>query len=113
MPYAVRKDGKGWRSVGNAGDVSPDETFSTDRPPIIQRIATVTRLQARAALYQAGLIDGVIAHVSGADYFTKLAWDYAQEFHRDSPLVESIGALSGITPSQLDDLFTFASTITA
>lgn len=33
MSYAVRNDGKGWRSVNSIEDVGPDETYSDTQPP--------------------------------------------------------------------------------
>jgi len=75
----------------------------------------VSRFQARAALLQADLLDDIEAYMAldTTDAFTKLAWKDAQDFNRSSPLVEAIGQLIGLTPAQLDDLFVFASTITA
>lgn len=32
MSYAVRKDGKGWRTVESINDIASDETFSTEIP---------------------------------------------------------------------------------
>ena len=33
--YAVKKDGSGWRAVGDAADCATDETFSETQPAII------------------------------------------------------------------------------
>lgn len=77
--------------------------------------ATVSRFQARASLYQANLLDDVESYMAmdSTDFFSKLAWNEAAEFKRTSPLAVSIGLLLGLTPEQLDDLFRFASTISA
>lgn len=75
----------------------------------------VTRFQALAALMQAGLLSDIEAYMSSpeADSFTQLAWKEASTFSRSSPLVTSIGGLFSLTEAQIDDLFVFASTITA
>lgn len=62
MPYAIRKDGQGWRSVDGPSDVGPDENFSSTEPVlsvsenalIVQQIAdletTVTDRRIREAV---------------------------------------------------------------
>lgn len=45
MSYAVRKDGKGWRAVNGASEVSVDETYSDTQPAPI----TPTTQELRAA----------------------------------------------------------------
>lgn len=86
-------------------------------PPVIPKVVPekVSRFQARAALYQANLLDDIEAYMAleTTDFFTKLAWTEATEFNRTSPMVASIGTLLGLTESQLDDLFVFAATIKA
>lgn len=85
------------------------------KPPVATPVPVVSAFQARAALLQASLLDDVEAYMAlpETDPFVKLAWDKAQEFRRDSPTVNSLAALLGLTDSQLDDLFRFANTITA
>lgn len=86
--------------------------FTKGPPPVISE---VTRFQALAALMQAGLLDDIEAYMASSevDVFTKLAWKEAITFSRSSPLVISIGTLFSLTDIQMDDLFMFASTITA
>lgn len=85
------------------------------KPPVVTPVPVVSAFQARAALLQASLLDDVEAYMTSptTDPFVKLAWDKAQEFRRDSPTVNSLATLLGLTNSQLDDLFRFAKTITA
>lgn len=73
----------------------------------------VTTYQAHAALYQAGLLDDIEAFMALAttDPLIKLAWQKVLHFERQSEMVLSIGALFGLSPVQLDDLFVFANTI--
>ena len=79
------------------------------------KVTLVSSFQARAALYQMGLLDDVEALMASpsADPLAKLAWSNATEFRRNSPTVESMKPLLGLTDAQLDDLFRFASTIYA
>lgn len=75
----------------------------------------VSRYQARAALLQAGLLDDVEALMASpsADAWDRLVWENAQDFERASPTIEAFRWPLGLTHEQLDDLFVFASTITA
>lgn len=73
----------------------------------------VSRFQARAALYGAGLLTTADAAIQAADEVAKLAWADAQEFRRNSPLVAAIAAQLSLTDEQLDDLFRTAATIEA
>lgn len=63
MSYAVRIDGKGWRSVNSADDVGVDETFSTEIP-ILDRTPTpqdlLNKLDADNALTQRNLRETVM-----------------------------------------------------
>jgi hypothetical protein len=34
MSYAIRKDGKGWRSIGDVSDVGADEDYSATQPQL-------------------------------------------------------------------------------
>ena len=76
---------------------------------------SVSPFQARAALLGAGLLDEVEAVMAAEETprLTKLAWNTAQEFLRDSPTVLSMGAALGLDSAQLDALFIEAATITA
>ncbi|MEZ0468895.1 hypothetical protein [Phaeobacter sp. SYSU ZJ3003] len=78
---------------------------------------TVSRLQAKAALLQMGLLDQVDALVGNLDQMTRLAWAEATSFRRDSPLLNALvthvlwpdGA--PLTGADLDALFDLAETI--
>ena len=73
----------------------------------------VSRFQARAALLQNNLLDTASGAIAQADAMSQLAWEDAQEFRRNSPLVNSIGGALSLTDEQLDDLFRLAKTIEA
>lgn len=73
----------------------------------------VSRFQARAALYQAGLLDQVEAAIAapGTDMMLKLAWQDAQTFKRESQFVAGMAQALGLSAQQLNDLFIAASQI--
>jgi len=73
----------------------------------------VSRFQALAALYQSGLLESVELAVSESDTLTQLAWKNAQEFRRDSPILQSIAQALDLTSDDLDALFKTASQIIA
>lgn len=76
---------------------------------------TVSRFQARAALYLQGLYGAVEAVMNDpdTDMVTRLAWADAQEFERNSPTVAAIAGLLGLSDEQVDALFVLASGIRA
>jgi hypothetical protein len=72
---------------------------------------TITPLQAKTALHQMGLLSTIETFMLTADVPTKIAWQTASEFKRDSVMLNSISALLGLTSEQVDDLFVLAKTI--
>lgn len=72
---------------------------------------TITPLQAKLALHAAGLLDTVEAFIAQADRPTQIAWEYASEFKRNSPMLLAMAGALGMTDTQLDGLFTAASAI--
>lgn len=75
----------------------------------------VSRFQAKAALLQAGLLGDVEALIAdpATDPLTKLAWQEAIEFRRQSPALLGVATALGWTDEQLDALFVSASQIEA
>lgn len=73
----------------------------------------VTRFQARAALYNAGLLESVEAYIAQVDtpMLVKLAWADAQTFSRTSDMIVSVAAGLGLTDAQIDALFIAAAVI--
>lgn len=73
----------------------------------------VTRFQARAALYNAGLLDSVENYIALSDtpMLVKLAWADAQSFVRTSDMIVSVAAGLGLTDAQVDALFVSAAVI--
>ena len=72
---------------------------------------TINQRQARLALLRASLLDKVEAAVVAAGGETKIAWDYSPTINRTDPLIATLGATLGLTPSAIDDLFRTASTL--
>ena len=102
-----------------AGEFGPVLSFdpALDVTPTPEPVKTVSRLQAKAALLQMGLLDQVDALVAGLDQMTRLAWAEATTFRRDSPLLISLSAYlvwpdgHALTKADLDALFDLAETI--
>ena len=91
-----------------SGDLQP--------PPIITPVPEeVSYFQGCAALMQAGYLDEVEAYMAAPDTdpFEKLAWRSITVIRRNSEITVRVGALLGLSESQIDDLFRFAKTITA
>lgn len=76
---------------------------------------TVSRMQAKAALYLAGRLDEVEAMMEAPEtpMLAKLAWRDALDFRRMSPTVLTMGSALGLSAEDLDDLFIAAGQIEA
>lgn len=66
---------------------------------------TLSPLQARLELLDAGLLDTVEAMVAASDRATQLAWHHATEFRRDSPLLIGMAQVIDLPPVALDGMF--------
>ena len=74
---------------------------------------TCTPFQGRIALSDAGLLANVETAIAAADEKTKVAWEYALEWKRNSPMITSLATALNMTDAQVDDLFKAASQIVA
>lgn len=78
-------------------------------------VAEVQMRQARLALLQAGYYDAVdnaINAMTGASgKAAKIEWQVSNTLRRNHPLVTTMGAMLGLSPSQLDGLFTLAASL--
>ena len=94
-------------------------TITAEEPlfpePVMTVPQTVSRFQARAALYQAGLLEAVemLMQDVHTSMFVRIAWQDAQEFKRQSPTVAAFAAALGMTERQVDELFIQAAQIKA
>ena len=65
----------------------------------------------RRALTQLGLRAAVEAAIAQADQDQKDMWNYATEFKRTHPIVNSLAASLGKTPEEIDALFSLANSL--
>lgn len=75
--------------------------------------ATCTPFQGRMALADANLLAGVETAVTAADEKTKVAWEYALIWQRNSPMIATLAGALQMTDAQIDDLFKAAAQIQA
>lgn len=130
---APRWNGTGWEAIPDfrgvkywapngeekvvqvAGELVPEGALLSPpaSAPMPSVPVVVTRLQAKAALLQAGLLDAANAHFAqaAADPMARLAWAEATTFERDSRLVAATAAALNLSSAQVDDLFRTASEI--
>lgn len=77
--------------------------------PIIP--TTVSMRQARLALLQNNLLDAVNAAINQGNEADKITWEYATEVNRADALVANMETALNLTATDLDALFTLASTL--
>jgi hypothetical protein len=65
----------------------------------------VTPFQAKAALFQAGLLSEVETHIANSEPLIQMAWNEALEFKRYSPAILSLASSLGWSDNDLDQLF--------
>ena len=85
----------------------------TEDIPVFKDFPLVSARQIRLALVKLGFslekIDAGISNFEEPELSeVKISWEYATEFHRYSPLLDSVGEKLGFTPDNLDDLFSLA-----
>lgn len=87
---------------------NPDGTYS--RPPVPVP-TSISPLQARKALRQAGLKAAVDAYVASLSEEEQEEWEYAIEVQRTGPTINNGWALLGRSQAELDDLFRLGATL--
>lgn len=98
VPYVIQKIGE---EVPEGASLIPPEAIPS----------VVSMRQARLSLLQAGLLASVNTAVASGSEADKITWEYATEVRRDDDLVQNLSVALGLTPGQLDDLFTTASNL--
>lgn len=120
MIYAFKDSNDGYYQVDiKHGEAIPEWAMSMTPCPVItqQDIVVipmeVTRFQALAALHLAGLLEQVEAIMAAPEtsVLTKLAWQNAQKFERQSQMVLAIAKVIPLSDQELDDLFITAAGI--
>jgi len=117
-PTFVSPAQDGWTN----GDYYLQEVDDTPGPvvPTIEELRVtmeVSRLQAKAVLYQHGLLTQIEGMMAQADFLTQMAWNEAQVFRRLSPIILMLQSAltwpdeSPITDEDLDNLFLEAAAI--
>lgn len=106
-----------WEMLSSLPDIRPyqDMTPPALDPLQLERAGMrASRFQAKAALYQAGLLPAVERLLSQSESFMhKLAWDEAGEFYRDSPTIAHLAGSMGLDDLAIDELFRLAMSIRA
>lgn len=97
----------------DSGGVPEAMAITTPPEPTDPIPLSVTRFQARAALHLAGLLDDAEAAIAQAHPLSRIAWEHAHVYRRDSPTLISIGQQLGLSESDMDELFKTAASITA
>lgn len=72
---------------------------------------TVTSVQAKTALYDAGLYASIATYMLTAPVPQQLAWNDSPTFDRQSPTLQAIAGALGLSSTQLDALFIAASQV--
>lgn len=80
-------------------------------PPPPRPVTSVTPVQGRIALLNAGLLDAATAAVEAAGGATAIWWEYATEWERNNSLLIAMGTSLGLTLEQIDQLFEAAAQI--
>lgn len=85
-----------------------------DVPKVVPQ--TISRAQGKAALLSFGYLDDVESYIEtmpeGKDKrLALLAFNETNEWQRESPFLQQMASVVGLTQDELDDLFTFAATI--
>lgn len=103
-------------ALTNSGS-EDDPVWVAVEPSLEERRAAMvcSRMQARMALHQAGLLTAAEAAVAQADPVVQIAWADATEFRRDSPTIAALASAlePPLSNEQLDALFEAAMQITA
>ena len=99
-----------WLATGGVPEAMAITTPPEPTDPIPP---SVTRFQARAALHLAGLLDDAEAAIAQAHPLSRIAWEHAHVYRRDSPTLISIGQQLGLSEADMDELFKTAASITA
>ena len=90
----------------------PLRVWQLEDAPILP-VTIVSKAQAKLALLEAGLLDGVetaLSAMEGTDgQRARIEWNDRTEFHRDHEFINSLAAAIGLSDDQVDDLFEQAS----
>lgn len=94
------RDYLAWLGEDPANEPAPYEAPPAPVP------AAITMRQARLALLAAGHLAAVNTAVTAAGEAARIEWEYATEVRRDNALLAALTPGLGLTPEDLDELFT-------
>lgn len=100
-----------WFTAYEARDYTPEEI--AQRLDAWRQAAVVSPFQGRASLLHANLLDEVETMMANAatPRQIKLAWEYATEWRRLSPMLIAMAQQLQLTDEQVDDLIRYAQTV--
>jgi hypothetical protein len=111
VPLTVENIDGEWTQLWDVRDMTEAEVEAA-KPEVP---ASVTRRQARQALFLRGLLDQIPVKLAalpdGQKQMAQIEWEDSLEFKRDRPLVIQIGLALGLNSAGLDELFIFAATL--
>lgn len=101
--------------LASGGSPTRIATFS-DLKDVLRRAgippyASVTMLQGRLALLQAGLLDQTNAAVAASTPDVQLMWEYAEKLDRENPALLKLAHALNLTDTALDHLFVIAASL--
>lgn len=98
---------EGHRVVAAQGHEAPGDVYEAR-----QVFKAVTRRQMLTALHRAGLLETIRAAVAGSgDVELQIAFDEAQDFERDNPMLASMAKALGKTDAEVDAIFALAASL--
>lgn len=104
-------------SPSGASIISANEDFSSANIRLKKLweagslIPQCTQRQLRLWLNRKNLLATVESAIASASKAVQIEWEFANEFRRDHPAIEAIGAIVGFSKSQIDEAFEEASEI--
>lgn len=90
-------------------DLTQEEIIEIQSQSIVDPVPqVVTMRQARLALLSAGLLDQVQTAIAQAPRAFQIAWEFASDVERNSPVIAALSSTLGLTEEQIDNLFILA-----
>jgi hypothetical protein len=112
LPNAPNGDIIGhWSGSVTAGEVDLGQLVTAEDKAAALVPSSISPLQARRALRQAGLKAAVDAYVATLDEEEQEAWEYATEVRRENAIIAAGATALGLTDAQLDGLFVLGASL--
>lgn len=115
MPYAIRNDSQGWRSINSLADVMSNEHYSENQPNINFNLIVdeVSQYQGMLLLFRLDLLDQIKEWLNSNDTDPEalIGFESANNWKKTSPFVLAAKLHFNWTDEQLDQMFLQASQI--